>query len=181
MEVVLDGLKALLIPIGKPVTDKATAEGRFTGLTSVSTVVPLLPPTSKVILLFADERVKLGAGMVNCNVTVEDRLPEVPLIVRGYVPDAVADPTASDKEPVFEIVAGVKDAVTPAGRPLIDRATLAVKPFKGDTVIKSLLLDPAGTVRLVACTESVKLGAGTVTWSEVDAEELAEVPMMATV
>ncbi len=76
---------------------------------------------------------------------------------------------------------GVKDAVSPAGRPLMDRATLPLKPFTGDTVIESLPLDPAGTVRLAACTESVKLGAGTVIWSEVDAEEFAEVPLMATV
>ena len=181
VEVVLDGLNAPLIPIGKPVTVKTTAEARSTGFTIVSVVMLLLPPTSRVILLFVDVRVKLGAGRVNCTVTLEDRLPEVPLIVRGYIPDAEPAPTASDREPVVEIVLGVKDAVTPAGRPLMDRATLPLKPFMRDTAIKSLLLDPAETVRLLACAEIVKLGVGIVTWIEVDAEEFAEVPLMVTV
>ncbi len=83
VEEVLDGLNALLIPPGKPVIDKATAEARPTGFTTVRVVAALLPPTSKVIMLFADARVKLGAGTVNCTVTDDDRLPEVPLIVRG--------------------------------------------------------------------------------------------------
>jgi hypothetical protein len=63
------------------------------------------------------------------------RLPDVPVIV------TVAGPTVAVLEAVRVSVllvvalAGLKDAVTPAGRPLAERATDPLKLFSGVTVM----------------------------------------------
>ena len=56
------------------------------------------------------------------------------------------------------VLAGLKLAVTPLGRPEADRLTLPVKPFTGFTVIVLVPLVPCLIVRLVGEAESEKLG-----------------------
>jgi hypothetical protein len=51
------------------------------------------------------------------------------------VPVAVPTPTVSIKELVVVAEAGLKDAVTPLGKPDADKLTLPLKPFWGATVI----------------------------------------------
>src|SRR5579859_3210324 len=56
------------------------------------------------------------------------------------------------------VLAGLKLAVTPAGRPEADKLTLPVKPLVGLTVIVVAPLLPWVTERLVGDEESVKSG-----------------------
>lgn len=70
------------------------------------------------------------------------RLPEVPVIMM------VAWPTAAVLDAVsvstLEVVAteGLKDAVTPAGRPLAERVTAPLKSFRSSTVMVLEVLLP---------------------------------------
>jgi hypothetical protein len=59
------------------------------------------------------------------------------------------------------MLAGVKTAVTPAGRPVTESATLEVNPATGVTVTVSLPLPPGATVSAAPPSESAK-GAGVI-------------------
>ena len=63
------------------------------------------------------------------------RLPEVPVTVTVNVPVAAEGPAESVSVLVVALVSGMKDAVTPLGKPEAARFTLALKPFSGLTVI----------------------------------------------
>src|SRR5215467_5441786 len=67
--------------------------------------------------------------------------------------------------PVVE--AGLKLAVTPAGKPLAVRATVPAKPLIGVTVIVLLPLAPWATVRLAGLADSEKSGVTLVTVSAI--------------
>lgn len=67
------------------------------------------------------------------------KLPEVPVIATLTVP-VVAVPLAVNVKVLVPVVlAGLKAAVTPLGRPEADKLTLPVKPFCGVTV---MVLEP---------------------------------------
>src|SRR5690349_5534353 len=84
------------------------------------------------------ETVKLGACTLNVMVLVTTRLPEVPVIVRGYVPPR-AEPLASKVSTLVPEVGFVPhEAVTPLGRPVTARFTLPLKPYCGVIVIVEL-------------------------------------------
>lgn len=72
---------------------------------------------------------------MSVRVVVWMRLPEIPVTVTVAEPIvAVAEAVRVRMlEPV--VVAGVKDAVTPAGRPLAARLTAPLKPFRLITLI----------------------------------------------
>ena len=78
------------------------------------------------------------------------RLPEIPVTV------TVAEPTVAVLDAVRVSVlvvvalAGLKDAVTPAGRPLAERATNPLKLFSGVTVMLLVPLAPCTTLAAVA-------------------------------
>jgi hypothetical protein len=57
------------------------------------------------------------------------------------------------------VLDGLKDAVTPLGRPDADKLTLLLKPFDGLTVTVLLAFEPWGTVRLPGDAERLKSGA----------------------
>ena len=83
---------------------------------------------------------------------------------------------------VVLVVAGVKLAVTPLGRPVAARVTGALKFCGLRTLMVALgLLPPLMTLRLLADEEIVKLGVGTVTVRVVDAVSEPEVPVMVIV
>lgn len=64
------------------------------------------------------------------------------MIVIVEVPVAAVALAVSVKELVVVADAGLKDAVTPAGRPDAAKLTLPVKPLTGATVIVLEPLDP---------------------------------------
>lgn len=70
------------------------------------------------------------------------RLPEVPVIVTVDVPVTAVALAVSVKELVIVAEAGLKDAVTPLGKPDADKVTLPLKPFWGATVMALEPVDP---------------------------------------
>jgi hypothetical protein len=58
------------------------------------------------------------------------------------------------------VLAGLKDAVTPAGRPEADKLTLPVKPLCGVTVIVLVPLAPCVMLKLLGEAARAKLGGG---------------------
>jgi hypothetical protein len=57
-----------------------------------------------------------------------DMLPDVPLIVTVTVPVVAVVLAVSVRVLVLVVLVGLKDAVTPLGRPEADKLTLPVKP-----------------------------------------------------
>ena len=94
-------------------------------------------------LLGEDERLKSGGALtVSATVVVWLRLPEVPVMVTVEVPVAAVLLAVSVKALVDVAGFGLKEAVTPLGRPEADKLTLPVKPFWGATVMVLEPLDP---------------------------------------
>ena len=78
------------------------------------------------------DKLKLGAGLtVKLRVVVFVSVPEMPVMVTVAVPVAAVALAVSVSELVVVVIAGLKDAVTPEGRPEADRLTLPVNPFCG--------------------------------------------------
>jgi hypothetical protein len=82
---------------------------------------------------------------------------------------------------VVFVVAGLKAAVTPLGRPETVNATYAASPTGDPTVILLVaVVPPTRSVRLLAEADRLKLGTGMVTVRTVDAEAVADVPLTVT-
>jgi hypothetical protein len=163
--VVLVGLKEAVTPFGRPEADKLTLPLKpFCGVT-VMVLVPLAPWTN--VRVFGDaEREKLGTGAgftVREIVAVLVKLPEVPVTVTVAVPVVAVLLAVRVKVlvvVVLVVLVGLKEAVTPFGRPEADKLTLPLKPFCGVTVIVLVPLAPCVSVKLLGEVESAKLGAG---------------------
>ena len=157
-------------------------------------VVVVVAPSSTVRLLGKAESRKsgcdgggAGAFTVRLMLVVLVKLPDVPVTVILPVPTVAVLLAASVK--VLEPVAGfgLKEAITPLGKPEADRETLPLKPFAGVMVIVLLPFDPWVTFRLLGEAESVKLGCGggavpfTVKLMFVVCVKLPDVPVTVTV
>ncbi len=66
--------------------------------------------------------------MVSEMVVAFDRLPDVPVIVTVTVPVAAVLFAFRVSVLVLTVPAGLKDVVTPLGRPVADKLTLPLKP-----------------------------------------------------
>ena len=88
------------------------------------------------------------------------KLPAEPVTVTLNAPIA-AVPLAVNVN-VLAVVAGfaLKDAVTPLGRPDVDKLTLPLKPFRGVTVILLVPPVPCVIVKLLGDAERAKFGTG---------------------
>ena len=136
-----------------------TPEGRPVAL---SDTLPVNPPTKVTVIVAVGlvfggtesdvgeiEMVKFGSAVTfKVNVAVSVVEPLVPVIVTVAAPvvavlDAVKV-SVLPAEPVTD--AGLKDAVTPDGSPLIDRATVPEKPLIAETVTLSVAEVPCSTV-----------------------------------
>ena len=104
---------------------------------------------------------KPGGGAMVSNTVVEAVTePEAPMMVI-VIPDPMVAVEDAASVSTLELVAGVveKEAVTPAGSPVADKAMLPVKPPCAVTVMVSVLLDPwlterAGELRLLRDSHS---------------------------
>jgi len=77
------------------------------------------------------------------------KLPEFPVMVTGKVPVVAVLLAVNVKVLEPAVLAGLKEAVTPLGKPDADKLTLPVKPFCGVTVTFVAPLAPCVTVRLL--------------------------------
>jgi hypothetical protein len=83
------------------------------------------------------------------------RFPDVPVMVIVALPTVAIAFAISVTVLVPVALTGLKAAVTPAGRPDADKATLPANPLCGLIVMRPLPMLLCFTVRLVGETESV--------------------------
>ena len=132
--VVLAGLKEAVTPLGRPDADKPTLPLKPLCGVTVTVLVPLAP-CAKLKVFGEANRLKVGGkATVSEIVAVLLKLPTVPVMVTGNVP-VIAVAAVKVNVLVLAVEAGLKEAVTPLGRPEADKLTFAVKPFRGVTVI----------------------------------------------
>ena len=84
-----------------------------------------------------------------------DKLPAVPVMEIVTVPVAAVLLAASVNVLVLELLVGLKDAVTPLGRPDAEKLTLPLKPLSGETVMVLVPLAPWMKLRLFGEAERV--------------------------
>lgn len=137
--VVLAGLKKAFTPLGNPEAVKLTLPVKpFWGVTVM--VLAPLEPWVRLTLLGAAENAKSGTPFTVRVIVVElIALPEVPVMVTVAVPAAAVLLAESVNTLLVEALLGLKEAVTPAGRPVADRLTLPEKPPWG---AKEIVLVP---------------------------------------
>ena len=156
--VVLLGLNDAVTPLGRPDAAKLTVPLKpFCGVT-VMVLVPLAPCV--MLRLLGDaERVKVPAGLtVRVRLVELVKFPEVPVMVTVTVPADAVLLAVRVNVLVVAVLLGLKDAVTPLGRPDTDKLTFPVKLFTGLTVIVVEPLAPCVMVKLVGEAESEKFG-----------------------
>ena len=88
--------------------------------------------------------------------------PDVPVTVTVAVPVvAVEEAVRVNVElPLVDTEAGLKEAVTPLGKPEAERETVPAKPLSAPMVIVLVPLAPCVTVTDVGFAEMLKSGAG---------------------
>jgi hypothetical protein len=157
-------LNEAVTPLGRPEADKLTLLlNPFCGV--IATVLVPLAPCVMLRLLGEAERVKFGTGAVTVRliVMVCDKLAETPRTLTENVPvDAVLLAVNVSVLDAF-VLLGLKDAVTPLGRPEAERPTLPLKPLCEVTVIALVLFVPCAMLRLEGDAESAKFGGAAVT------------------
>jgi hypothetical protein len=154
----LVGLKEAVTPLGKPLAEKATVPVKPLEGTTLTVTVPLAL-CATVRLVGAAVRLKLGAALtVRLTATDSVKLPEVPMTVTTELPIAAVDAALNVSVVVPEELVGLKEAVTPLGRPLAEKVTVPVKPFAGTTVIVEVAVAPGATLTLAGFAVKLKFG-----------------------
>jgi len=97
----------------------------------------------------------MAAETVRVIVVVFVELPDVPVIVTVAVPVLAVLLAVSVIMLVLVVLLGLKDAVTPLGRPEAVKLTLPLNPFCGVTVIVLVPLLPCMTLKLFGDAERV--------------------------
>ena len=88
------------------------------------------------------ERVKLGPWIESGRLVLAVNVPEVPVMVRLVLTGVAVLLTVSVSVLVPVVATGEKDAVTPVGRPAIERFTEPVNPYSGNTEIVDVVDTP---------------------------------------
>jgi hypothetical protein len=158
--VVVTGLMEIVadMPAGRPLAARVTLP--LNGLTSVIAMVTVqLPPWGIVQGLPEGEIVKLPVDETTVRemLVVAVSVPEVPVMVTGYVPATAVALTANVRTLVAVAGSVPNAAVTPAGRPDAARVTLPVNGLTSVTVIVSVPLAPWAIERADAEGVSLKL------------------------
>jgi hypothetical protein len=151
---------AAVTPAGRPDADRVTLPVNPPDGVTVTMLLALLPCVTATLAGEAESE-KLGAATavtVNEIVVVWVSAPDVPVMVTVEVP-VIAVALALKVTVLVEVVGLVPNAaVTPTGRPDVDRVTLPVNPPDGVTVIVLRALEPCVTLTLAGVAESEKFG-----------------------
>ncbi len=91
--------------------------------------------------------------MVSERVAVLVKAPDVPVMVTVDVPVVTVALEVSVNVLVPAVLLGLKEAVTPLGKPEADKLTLPVKPFCGMTVIVLVPIVPCTMVMFAGDAE----------------------------
>jgi len=125
---------------------------------------------------------KTAAVIVTATVVVWDKVPEVPVTVTFAVPVGAVPLTAKVSVLVPVVLAGMNEALTPAGKPEAVKLTVPVKLFCGVTVIVLTPLEPCAMLRLAGDGDKAKFGgAFTVRLMVAVLVRVPEVPETVTV
>jgi hypothetical protein len=174
------GLNVAVTPVGRPDAAKVTLPAN--GLTSVTVIVSVpLAPGATVRLVGEAERLKLPRPVTVSEMEVVAlSVPEVPVIVIGYVPATVVAATANVTTLELADEVGLNEVVTPVGMPEAANDTLPVNVPVSWTVIVSVPLAPWAIDSAEADGVSVKPDAeGTVSvMVVVTGVSVPEVPVM---
>ena len=101
---------------------------------TVIVVAPLLP--RKILRLAGDaDRLKFGADTMSETFVEWLKLPLTPVMVTVKVPVVAVAPAVKVNVLTLVVLAGLKDALTPVGRPDALKVTLPMNPFCGVIVI----------------------------------------------
>jgi len=149
------GLNVAVTPNGTPVAERATVPlNPFCG-TTVIVLAPLAP--GRTLRLAGDAVIaKLGGpATVKLMAAVLRRLPDVPVIVTVEVPSTAEVLAVSVSVPALVMLAALKDAITPVGRPDAARVTAPLKAFCGVMVTVLAPVDPRKTVTFAGVAEIV--------------------------
>lgn len=154
----LAGPKEAVTPEGSPDAAKATVPWK-PFCAPIAMVLTVDPPGVRLTLAGVAETVNAGDPViVSVSRAVLVRLPEVPVIVSVDVA-AAAEPAAVTVSVLLVMaLAGLKDAVTPAGNPDTARFTAPLKPCCALTVTVLTPLAPAATESVDA--DEARLNAG---------------------
>src|SRR5258708_12304655 len=98
-------------------------------------------------------RLGFGAGVTDSVSVVKlVRLPEVPVMVTLAAPTVAVLVAVNVNMLVLVVLAGLKEAVTPLGRPDADKPTLPLKPLCGITLTVLVPLPPCAHLNLLRHT-----------------------------
>src|SRR5260370_4168063 len=156
-----DGLKLALTPVGRPLAERDTLPLKPKSEATVMLLVGFMPAAMLMLAGEADTEKSGLPTTVRLNVVVLVIVPLVPVtVIIAGVAGTVALVAAVNvsvlvPEPLAR-EAGLKAAVTPAGKPLMLRATAPLKLFTGRTVMDVVAVAPCTT--LVPFPKTVKLG-----------------------
>src|SRR5262249_34833866 len=151
------GLKDGVTPLGRPDADKLTLALKPLWGMTVMVVVALVP--CAMVKLGDAKTVKFGGGgTVRVIAIVFVKLPDVPVIVTVTVPVVPVLLAVSLTLRASVAGFGLKDGVTPLGRPDADKLTLPLKTFSGVIVIVVVPLAPCVMVKLLGDAERINLG-----------------------
>ena len=154
--VVLEGVRKAFTPLGKPDAAKLTLPVKPFWRVTVMVLAPL-EPCVRLTLLGAAESAKSGAPFtVSVRLVELVKLPEVPVMVTVAVPAVAVLLAESVSTLLVEVLLGLKEAVTPLGRPDTERLTLPANPPWGAKEIVVEPLVPCTSVRLPGVAESRK-------------------------
>jgi len=95
-----------------------------------------------------------GVGTVKTTVVAWTRPPEVPVTVSVAVPMATQLLVVTVSVLPVVVVAGLKAADAPEGRPLMDRFTAPLNPLRSATAIMLVPLLPPGTVSVFCIADN---------------------------
>lgn len=154
--VVLAGLNDAVTPLGRPDADSATLLLKpLSGFTVMA--LEALDPCAMVRLLGEAESEKFGGGLtVRVSVVELDRLPEEPAMVTVAEPVVAVLVAVKVNVLVPVVLVGLKEAVTPDGKPDADKPTVPLKPPSALTVMVLAPLAPWTIVKVLGDAESVK-------------------------
>lgn len=159
---VLDGfgLKEADTRPGKPDAEKVAEPVKPLRGVIVTVDAPWLPRAT-FRLVGETARLKFGPGVTVRVTMVELTSPwEFPVTVIGYAAVATAEPTLMVIVLDVAVIAGLNDALAPAGKPDAESATTPLKPFAGLTVIVLVFALPWAMETLVGAALRLKFPMG---------------------
>jgi hypothetical protein len=150
--------KEAVTPAGSPEADSVTLPAKpLSGFTEIA-LAPFPPWTMRKVGGASASVKSDGPVTVTVMVTADVRLPEAPVTLNEDTFAAAANVAVSVSVLVAVVLAGLKDAVTPVGKPVALKATVPLKASFGVIVTVAVPWLPAATFTLET-EESVKPGA----------------------